>query len=124
MTEVYSKRYRELAVEAARALDIPVDEGIYLAHSGPAYETPAEVRSMKIQGADLVGMSTVPEAMAARHMGLPVLAISVAMSNAAGVGGLPASHTDVLETAFRVRRDFGRLLDGVLPRIVAELNSQ
>ena len=124
MTEVYSRRYRELTLAAARDLDIPVDEGIYLGHVGPAYETPAEVRSMKTQGADLVGMSTIPEAMAARHMGLVVLAISVATANAAGVGGLPVDHTQVIERALRVRRDLGRLLDDILPRLAAELNAE
>jgi purine-nucleoside phosphorylase len=122
MTEVYSKHHRELTLAAARALDISVSDGIYVAHGGPAYETPAEIRSLKMLGADLVGMSTVPEAMAARHMGLSVLALSVATANAAGVGG-PRDHAEVIERAFRVRRDFERLLDAVLPRIDAELTS-
>jgi purine-nucleoside phosphorylase len=120
MSEVYSKRYRDLAVATGRDLDIPIHEGVYAVHSGPAYETPAEIRSLRNQGADLVGMSTVPEAMAARHMGLSVLAISVATAYAAGVGPT-LTHTDVLEASQRVRLNFFKLLDGVLPRIAFEL---
>ena len=120
MSEVDPKRYRDLAVATGRELDIPIHEGVYAVHSGPAYETPAEIRSLRNQGADSVGMSTVPEAMAARHMGLSVLAISVATAYAAGVGPT-LTHTDVLEAAQRVRLNLFKLLDGVLPRIASEI---
>jgi purine-nucleoside phosphorylase len=121
MTEAYSVRLREIAREAAAELGIPVAEGVYAAMLGPSYETPAEIRFLRIIGADLVGMSTVPEVIAARHMGLSVLAISCVTNMAAGLAPGPLSHREVLETGEIVRDRLSRLLEALLPRIAAEV---
>jgi purine-nucleoside phosphorylase len=117
MTEVYSARLRAVADEAARARNIPVTHGVYLATEGPSYETPAEIRFFRTIGADAVGMSTVPEAIAARHMGLDVLGISCITNMAAGVLPRPIDHHEVLETTQRVRGAFGALLEGIIERV-------
>jgi purine-nucleoside phosphorylase len=121
MTEAYSARLREIAREAAAELNIPVAEGVYAAMLGPSYETPAEIRFLRTIGADLVGMSTVPEVIAARHMGLSVLAISCVTNMAAGLAPGPLSHREVLETGEMVRDRLSRLLEALLPRIAAEV---
>jgi purine-nucleoside phosphorylase len=117
MTEVYSRRLRRLADEAAAARDVPVAHGIYAACLGPSYETPAEIRYLRAIGADAVGMSTVPEAIAARHMGVEVLGISCITNMAAGVLPQPLDHAEVLETARRVRGAFTSLLEGIVERL-------
>ena len=117
MTEVYSKRLRAIADEAARARGIPVTHGVYVAVHGPSYETPAEIRYLRTIGADAVGMSTVPEALAARHMGLEVLGISCITNMAAGVLPQLLNHEEVLETARRVRGAFVGLLEGIIERL-------
>ena len=117
MSEVYSKRLRALADEAARARHVPVSHGVYVAVHGPSYETPAEIRFFRTIGADAVGMSTVPEAIAARHMGLEVLGISCITNMAAGVLPQPLVHDEVMETARRVRGSFIALLEGILERV-------
>ncbi len=117
MSEVYSPRLRAVADEAARAGGIPVTHGVYLATRGPSYETPAEIRFFRTAGADAVGMSTVPEAIAARHMGLEVLGISCITNMAAGVLPGPLDHDDVMETARRVRGSFVALLEGIVARV-------
>jgi purine-nucleoside phosphorylase len=117
MTEVYSRRLRALADEAARARGIPVMHGVYAALHGPSYETPAEIRFLRAIGADAVGMSTVPEAIAARHMGLEVLGISCITNMAAGVLPGPVLHDEVMETARRVRGSFIALLEGIIERL-------
>jgi purine-nucleoside phosphorylase len=117
MTEVYSKRLRAIADEAARAKGVAVTHGIYAGLLGPSYETPAEIRMLRLCGADAVGMSTVPEAIAARHMGLEVLGISCITNLAAGVLPEPVVHDHVIETARRVRGSFTALLEGVIERI-------
>ena len=121
MTEAYSVRLRQIARETAAELGIPVAEGVYAAMLGPSYETPAEIRFLRIIGADLVGMSTVPEVIAARHMGLSVLAISCVTNMAAGLAPGPLSHREVLETGEMVRDRLSRLLEALLPRIAAEV---
>jgi purine-nucleoside phosphorylase len=121
MSYTYAKRYREIALEEAKKLSIPPREGIYAALLGPSYETPAEIRYLRTIGADLVGMSTVPEAIAARHMGMNVLAISCVTNMAAGVLDQPLNHEEVLETGRRVMGQFIGLIRAVLPRIAAEL---
>jgi purine-nucleoside phosphorylase len=121
MTEAYSIRLRQIARETAAELGIPVAEGVYAAMLGPSYETPAEIRFLRIIGADLVGMSTVPEVIAARHMGLSVLAISCVTNMAAGLAPGPLSHREVLETGEMVRDRLSRLLEALLPRIAAEV---
>lgn len=117
MSEVYSARLRRVADDAARARGVTVDHGVYAALAGPSYETPAEIRYLRTVGADAVGMSTVPEAIAARHMGVEVLAISCITNMAAGVLPQPLNHDEVLETAHRVRGAFIALLEGVLERL-------
>ena len=124
MTYAYTKRYREIALEEAKKLEIPPREGVYAGLLGPSYETPAEIRYLRIIGADLVGMSTIPEAIAARHMGINVLAISCVTNMAAGILDKPLSHNEVLETTQRVMGQFLALLRAVLPRIAAELESR
>ncbi len=96
MTEVYSKRLRRMADEAARAMGMTLPHGVYVALLGPSYETPAEIRFLRTIGADAVGMSTVPEAIAARHMGIEVLGISCITNMAAGVLPRPLDHHEVL----------------------------
>jgi purine-nucleoside phosphorylase len=122
MSYTYTKRYREIALEEAKKLSIPPREGIYAALLGPSYETPAEIRYLRTIGADLVGMSTVPEAIAARHMGMSVLAISCVTNMAAGILDQALAHDEVLETGRRVMGHFIALLRAVLPRISGELS--
>jgi purine-nucleoside phosphorylase len=117
MSHAYSARYRELAQQAARELGIELKQGVYAALSGPSYETPAEIRYLRTIGADLVGMSTVPEVIVARHMGIEVLAISCVTNMAAGIVDQPLSHREVMETGERVKTSFEALLRAVLPRI-------
>src|SRR5687768_10135930 len=117
MTEVYSRRLRQIAEEAGRAAGIPLTHGVYVAAHGPSYETPAEIRFYRQIGGDAVGMSTVPEAIAARHMGLEVLGISCITNMAAGVQPGPLKHDEVMETARRVRGSFIALLEGILERL-------
>ena len=115
MTAAYDKRFRELTLAEGRLLGINLGEGVYAAVAGPSYETPAEVRYLRSIGADLVGMSTVPEVIAARHSGLRVLGISCVTNAAAGVLDRPLDHKDVLETAERVKGQFTGLLRAVIP---------
>ena len=117
MTHTYSRAYREIAREEAAKLGIILHEGIYAALLGPSYETPAEIDHLRRIGADLVGMSTVAEVIAARHMGLKVLAISCVTNMAAGILDQPLSHAEVMETGERVRTTFEALLKAVLPRV-------
>ena len=117
MSEVYSARLRKIAHEAARARGVPVSHGVYVAVHGPSYETPAEIRAFRTLGADAIGMSTVPEAIAARHMGMEVLGISCITNTAAGVLPQPLVHEEVMETARRVRGSFIALLEGIIERL-------
>jgi purine-nucleoside phosphorylase len=117
MTEVYARRLRQVADEASRATGVPVVHGVYAALRGPSYETPAEIRYLRTIGVDAVGMSTVPEALAARHMGIEVLGISCISNMAAGVLPQPLHHDEVMETARRVRPAFGSLVEEIVGRI-------
>ena len=117
MTEVYSSRLRRIADDAARAMNFPLAHGVYAALLGPSYETPAEIRYLRTIGADAVGMSTVPEAIAARHMGIDVLGISCITNMAAGVLPKPLDHNEVMETARRIRGQFIALLEGIIERL-------
>ena len=117
MTEVYSLRLRTIAAEAAAALGQPLARGIYVALHGPSYETPAEIRFLRTIGGDAVGMSTVPEAIVARHMGVEVLGISCITNPAAGVLPRPLVHDEVMEVANRVRAEFSALLEGIIERV-------
>jgi purine-nucleoside phosphorylase len=116
MSEVYSRRLRGVSDEAGRAIGVVLPHGIYAALLGPSYETPAEIRFLRTIGADAVGMSTVPEAIAARHMGIEVLGISCITNMAAGVLPHPLNHDEVMETARRVRGQFIGLLKEVIAR--------
>jgi purine-nucleoside phosphorylase len=117
MTEVYSKRLRALAEATAKDLQLPIEHGVYVAVHGPSYETPAEINAFRRLGADAVGMSTVPEAIVARHMGLEVLGISCISNMAAGVLPQPLHHDEVIETTRRVRGQFSALLEGIIGRL-------
>jgi purine-nucleoside phosphorylase len=114
MTQAYWKPYREMALRAARKLGKTVHEGVYAGLLGPSYETPAEIRYLRTIGADLVGMSTIAEVIAARQMGIKVLGISCVTNMAAGILDQPLDHQEVLDTAERVKGDFVGLLRGVL----------
>ncbi len=117
MTEVYSRELRRVADEAGRSLDLTLPHGVYVALMGPSYETPAEIRYLRTIGADAVGMSTVHEAIVARHMKMDVLGISCITNMAAGVLPQPLDHAEVMETAAKVRGQFIALLE----RIVGQL---
>lgn len=117
MSEVYARDYQEIAVEEARAIGLELRRGIYAALSGPSYETPAEVRMLRTLGADAVGMSTVPEAIIARQMGLKVLGLSCITNMAAGVHDEPINHEEVMETGARVHTVFKELLRRLIPKL-------
>jgi purine-nucleoside phosphorylase len=117
MTEVYSRRLREAALQASVAAGVPLARGVYVALHGPSYETPAEIRFLRTIGADAVGMSTVPEAIVARHMGVEVLGLSCITNPAAGVLPRPLVHDEVMEVANRVRGRFSSLLEAIVGRI-------
>ncbi len=117
MSDAYDGALRKLAVRAGAEMGLTLREGVYACFPGPAYETPAEVRMARALGADLVGMSTVPEVIAARHMGARVLGISCVTNLAAGIGKHKLSHAEVTETAARVRTTFVQLLDRLVARI-------
>ena len=122
MTTAYDKQYRSVALAEAHSLKIDVHEGVYCILNGPSYETPAEIRAMRALGADLAGMSTVPEVIAARHMGIKILGISCVTNAAAGVLDQPINHEEVLETGERVRSQFVSLLKAVIPNIAADVS--
>ncbi|HLB88259.1 MAG TPA: purine-nucleoside phosphorylase [Terriglobales bacterium] len=121
MTQAYWKPYRAMALEAARKLGKTVYQGVYAGLLGPSYETPAEIRYLRTIGADLVGMSTISEVVAARHMGIRILAISCVTNMAAGILDRVINHEEVLETGERVKGDFVALLRAVLPEIAKDV---
>jgi purine-nucleoside phosphorylase len=121
MSAAYDKTFRELALAEGRRLGIELGEGVYAALAGPSYETPAEIRYLRTIGADLVGMSTVPEVIVARHVGLRVLGISCVTNAATGILDQPLDHNEVLKTAERVKGQFIALLRGVIPDIASAL---
>ncbi len=116
LSDAYDPRLGAMLDEAAAALGVPLRTGVYACMAGPSYETPAEVRMLRGLGADLVGMSTVPEVIAARHMGVPVAGISVVTNHAAGLGRRPLSHEEVAETAGRVKDRLAPLVAAFLSR--------
>jgi purine-nucleoside phosphorylase len=120
MSEAYSSAYREIAKQAGAALGITLAEGVYAALSGPSYETPAEIRYLRTIGADLVGMSTVPEVVAANHLGIKVLGISCVTNMAAGILPQKLTHTEVIETGDRVKGTLAALLRAVIPQLIAD----
>jgi len=123
MTQAYWKPYRQIALEEARRLGVNVYEGVYAAMLGPSFETPAEIRFLRTIGVDVVGMSTVSEVVAARHMGLRVLAISCVTNMAAGILDQILTHEEVLETGERVKGAFTALIKAILPRIASDYTS-
>jgi purine-nucleoside phosphorylase len=124
MTEAYSKDLRSLAVAAATEEGFALAEGVYLAVSGPSFETPAEIRAFRSLGATLVGMSTVPETIVARHMGIQVLGISCVTNLAAGLGATHLSHQEVFAAGRQVEHRLVRLFERLIPRIAAHLETQ
>jgi purine-nucleoside phosphorylase len=119
LSEVYSTRLRAQMRQTFAAVGVTYQEGVYAWLLGPSYETPAEVQAVKRLGGDLVGMSTVPEAIALRHMGIEVAAISLVTNLAAGISPTPLSHDEVTETAERARKRFTAVLDLLLPQLAA-----
>jgi len=117
MSVAYDRRFREMTMGEGNRLGIGMHEGVYAALSGPSYETPAEIRYLRTIGADLVGMSTVPEVIAARHSGLRALGISCVTNAAAGILDKALDHREVLETAERLKGQFIAVLKAVIPRI-------
>jgi purine-nucleoside phosphorylase len=123
MTEAYNAQFRQCALEEGKRLGGTIFEGVYAAMTGPSFETPAEIRFLRTIGADLVGMSTVPEVIAARHMGLDVLAIACVSNMAAGMTGAKITHDEVLKTGEQVRGKFLALLRAVVPKIERHLDA-
>lgn len=121
MTKVYWKAYRDAAMEEGKRLKIEMTHGVYAALTGPSYETPAEIRYLRAIGADLAGMSTAPEAIAAAHLGIRVLGISCVTNMAAGILDQPITTEEVIETGERVKADFVALLRAVIPRMSEDL---
>jgi purine-nucleoside phosphorylase len=121
MTQAYWKLYRDIVLMAAHRLGQTVYQGVYAGLLGPSYETPAEIRYLRAIGADLVGMSTIPEVIVARHLGIKVLAISCVTNMAAGISNEVLNHEEVLKTADRVKGDFVALLRAVLPGIAGDV---
>jgi purine-nucleoside phosphorylase len=119
MSDAYSEELRDIARQVATKLDLILQEGVYLALSGPTYETPAEIRAFRTLGVDAVGMSTVPEVIAAAHMGIQVLGISCITNMAAGILKQKLSHQEVIDTTTRVQKEFTALVLGVLERFTA-----
>jgi len=117
MSEAYSARLRDVARDAAAKLGVRLQEGVYAGMLGPSYETPAEIRMLRTIGADAVGMSTVPEVIAARHAGIEVLGISCITNMAAGMLNQALSHTEVMETAERVKGSFLDLVSAIIPKL-------
>lgn len=117
MSTAYDPEYQELAHKVARENGIDVQEGVYVGLTGPTYETPAEIRMLRILGADAVGMSTVPEVIVACHGGIRVLGISCISNMAAGILPQPLSHSEVMETAEKVKTTFLRLMRGIIEEL-------
>jgi purine-nucleoside phosphorylase len=122
MTEAYSKALRAIARQAAQDEEFELEEGVYLALSGPSFETPAEIRAFRTLGATLVGMSTVPETIVARHMGIEVLGISCVTNLAAGLSSSHLSHQEVFEAGRKVEERLARLLERLAPGIASWLD--
>jgi purine-nucleoside phosphorylase len=121
MTQVYWKPYQEVALQEGKRLKVEMSHGVYAGLTGPSYETPAEIRYLRAIGADLAGMSTVPEVIAAAHMGIRVLGISCVTNMAAGILDQPITAEEVLETGERVKADFTALVRAVIPRMNEDL---
>jgi purine-nucleoside phosphorylase len=123
MTEVYSKRLRSIAREEGKKVGIDLVPGVYACLPGPSYETPAEIKMLRTLGADVVGMSTVPEAIVARHAGIEVLAFALVSNAAAGVVGTPITHEEVLEAGRKAAPTLARIIERVVVRLAAGENA-
>ncbi len=121
MNHAYDRQLQALAHKVGKSLHLRLASGVYAMVSGPQYETPAEIQMLARLGADLTGMSTVPETIAARHMGARVLGLSCVTNLAAGLSEVPPTHEEVTETALRAQRDFVALLDGMMQELSQEL---
>ena len=121
MTRAYDPDFRRFVVEEGKRLRLNIHEGVYLALAGPNYETPAEIHAFRTLGADLVGMSTVPEVLAARHSNIRVLGISCVTNMAAGITGAPLTAEEVFAIGARIKNDFIALLRAIIPRIATSL---
>jgi purine-nucleoside phosphorylase len=117
LTEAYNSEMRNLARETAARQGITLRSGIYAAYSGPSYETPAEIRALRTMGADLVGMSTVPEVIMANSLGMKVLGLSMITNMAAGIRSEPLSHQDVMKTAQKASTSFSGLVQGIIEQL-------
>jgi purine-nucleoside phosphorylase len=124
MSEAYSKRLRQVATQAAELEGQTLEEGVYLAVSGPSFETPAEIRAFRNLGATLVGMSTVPETIVARHMGIEVLGLSCVTNLAAGLSATHLSHAEVFEAGKQVERKLAELLERIAMWIAALVEAE
>jgi purine-nucleoside phosphorylase len=124
MSEAYSKRLRQVATQAAELKGQTLEEGVYLAVSGPSFETPAEIRAFRTMGATLVGMSTVPETIVARHMGIEVLGLSCVTNLASGLSATPLSHAEVFEAGKLVERKLAELLERIAIWIAALVEAE
>jgi len=124
MSEAYSKRLRQIATQAAELEGQTLEEGVYLAVSGPSFETPAEIRAFRNMGATLVGMSTVPETIVARHMGIEVLGLSCVTNLASGLSETPLSHAEVFEAGKQVERKLAELLERIAMWIAALVEAE
>ncbi len=119
MSEAYDPHLRKIALEVARERQMSLRQGVYAGLCGPSYETPAEIRMLRMLGADAVGMSTIPEVIIAGHMGIPVLGISCITNMAAGILPRKLTHQEVIDTTERSKESFASLLDGIIPRLAA-----
>ena len=117
MSEVYTPELRKKVLETAKKLNIELQQGVYCATTGPSYETPAEVKMMRILGADACGMSTIPEAIVAAHAGIKIIGISCITNMAAGINGKKLSHKEVVQTADKVKTNFKKLILNIIKNI-------
>ncbi len=124
MSNAYDAEFQQIAQEEAQRLGLRLGSGVYAALPGPSYETPAEIRYLRTIGVDLVGMSTVPEVIVARHMGIRVLAISCVTNLAAGLSDQPISHDEVLSVGARVQKQLLALLEAIIPRLATALEGR
>ena len=124
LTEAYSSELRNLAHQMADRQDITLQSGVYAAYSGPSYETPAEIRALRTMGADMVGMSTVPEVIMANSLGMKVLGLSMITNMAAGMSAKPLSHQDVIKTSNKASAKFGALVKAIIGELRGERNNR